>query len=524
MATVEKWKSESVKISTIDHRMSRKILKTNHPLQRLSDQYNRYTKDSLISSVLNNDPIPAIIIAEQIINGVDIQWLLDGKQRCTTIVSYRRNAYRIGRNIERPIVKYRTTSKDKDGNEVDCYAEFDIRGKKYENLPVELQERFDEFPIQVTLFLDCSDEDIEYHIRRYNMGKPMTAAQKGITYLGEEFARATKEIADKRFFKNSYGVYSDADRRNGNIERIITEAIMGINYLNDWNPNQQKLCAFLKENVTATAFNDLEEEVNRICDAFDNTETRNCAWFNKKNSFLFFMLFDRFTKLHLGEDEKFVEFLEALTDSLQYVEKDGVTYEQLEAETKSKDKTAVLRKIQHLESLMYDYFGIEEKPVQQVEITNPDLKQKIEVIKNHAFISKIGMNSSQVDMAVASFFNIRSGNYNKDLQAFVDQLEITDDDINTFCINMDVLGTLVKNLNLNSKLYRAEYLPVVLSFISYCDENDMFDNEMEEWYKHFAYNFDKEDIFSINPMKNFELMIAQFKEYRDVKNRKYIQQ
>ncbi|MCQ4991631.1 hypothetical protein NE599_22050, partial [[Clostridium] symbiosum] len=66
--------------------------------------------------------------------------------------------------------------------------EFDIRGKKYSELPEELQDRFKEYNFEIVQYLNCSSEDIAYHIARYNEGKLMTVSQKGLTRLGEKFA------------------------------------------------------------------------------------------------------------------------------------------------------------------------------------------------------------------------------------------------------------------------------------------------------------------------------------------------
>lgn len=77
--------------------------------------------------------------------------------------------------------------------------ECDIRGKCYADLPEKLQQNFNEYNFEVTQYLNCSNEDIEYHIRRYNASKPMSVAQKGITHLGEQYARIAKAIAGKPF-------------------------------------------------------------------------------------------------------------------------------------------------------------------------------------------------------------------------------------------------------------------------------------------------------------------------------------
>ena len=355
------------------------------------------------------------------------------------------------------------------------------------------------------------------------MGKPMTAAQKGITYLGEEFAKVVKELAKHSFFRNSFGDYSIADRRNGNIDRIITESIMGINYLNNWNPNQQKLCAFLKEHATVSAFDTFQKYLDRIVEVFENTNTKEYPLFSKSNSFIFFMLFDRFDRLHLDDDEKFLDFLNAFSDKLHEVEIDGMSYDRLVAETKPKDKTTVLRKIAILEQLMCNYFNVEKMPVQQLKMTNRDLERNVTDVENHSFMQKLSLPHDKVQLIVANYHNLATGKYDPDIQNFVDTYEYSDD------VGMDILSHIdtledwdnIYSFNRNSKIFSAEYMPVILTFISYTtNDGREYETEAQEWFEIFADNLDKEDRFTSDPLKNYQLMMDQFNEYLEYQKNK----
>lgn len=122
-----------------------------------------------------------------------IIWAIDGKQRCSNVESFRRNGFRISKNVERYLIKYQTAAETEDGkilldeNGLPRYEvkECDIRGKCYSDLPEKLQRSFNEYNFEVTQYLNCSNEDIEYHIRRYNASKPMSVAQKGNYPSGE---------------------------------------------------------------------------------------------------------------------------------------------------------------------------------------------------------------------------------------------------------------------------------------------------------------------------------------------------
>ena len=65
-----------------------------------------------------------------------------------------------------------------------------------------LSFRFLDYSFNYDQYLNCSEEDIGYHIERYNDGKPMTSPQKGITKLGTEYAELVKAISNMPFFKD----------------------------------------------------------------------------------------------------------------------------------------------------------------------------------------------------------------------------------------------------------------------------------------------------------------------------------
>ena len=84
------------------------------------------------------------------------------------------------------MIQYLDNKKDENGeiitDEFDVpiteVKEFDIRNCYFKDLPEPLQEKFLDFSFDYILYLNCSDEDIAYHIERTNDGKPMNGKQK----------------------------------------------------------------------------------------------------------------------------------------------------------------------------------------------------------------------------------------------------------------------------------------------------------------------------------------------------------
>lgn len=81
--------------------------RANHPLQRESEQWSNEKKGNLISDILQSNPIPALTFAEQIINGIAITWILDGKQRSiTTACAFANDMFKVSKKVRRGIISY----------------------------------------------------------------------------------------------------------------------------------------------------------------------------------------------------------------------------------------------------------------------------------------------------------------------------------------------------------------------------------------------------------------------------------
>lgn len=372
--TMEKSKSNKMSISSVKKKIENMTLRSNHPLQRESDQWSNEKKGNLISDILQNNPIPALTFAEQIINGIAVTWILDGKQRTTNACSFVNDMFKVSKNVRRGIIMYQAICKDDNGNIVlddngfpqTERREFDIRSKKFSDLPTELQERFMDYNFEITQYLNCSAEDIAYHMSRYNDGQPMNSQQKGIINLGEQFAMAVKGISAMPFFKEM-GNYTkkEAKGTNGVLDRVVIESVMTNNFLEDWKKDQSEMCEFLKNNATEEMFDNFEDLVNRLSEVADESTLEK---FDSKNSFLWFGLFGRF--VNLGEpDKRFVEFMAEFSQSLHSKKIDGESFDDLMEQSKStKDKYVVIPRLEKLTVLMNEYFGVSNTNVKEEKV------------------------------------------------------------------------------------------------------------------------------------------------------------
>lgn len=368
--TMEKSKPDRLSIASIIKRIDKQTIRFDHPLQRESEQWSPSMKGNLISDILQGNPIPTLVFAEQIVNGIAIIWDLDGKQRCTNAYSFSKDAYKITKNIRRWLIEYQAPVYDSMGNPVfdedhfPVYEKrsFDIRGKKYSELPEELQDKFNDYNFEIVQYLNCSSEDIAYHIARYNEGKPMTASQKGITRLEEEFAGMVKSISSMPFFKD-LGGYKVSEFKNGTINRVVVESVMAANFLNDWKKKLEDMCEYIKNNATSAHFDHFEDMAIRL----EKVITDDVAnMFDSKDSFLWFGLFSKFLKTG-AEDKRFVDFMAEFAKSLHKKKLGGTSFDDLNGKS-TKDKAVVLGKMEHLEKLLYEFMDVKKEQVSSDDV------------------------------------------------------------------------------------------------------------------------------------------------------------
>lgn len=465
--TMEKSKPDRLSIGSIIKKINNYTLRFDHPLQRESAQWTNVMMGNLVSDILQKNPLPALIFAEQIVNGIAIIWDIDGKQRCTVSYSFATNGFRVSKNVRRPIITYQESLKDENGKFIlddngfpqTELKEFDIRNKQFSDLPEALQERFLDYNFEITQYLNCSSDDIKYHIERYNDGKSMNAQQKGIIRLGEDFAIATKKIAAMPFFKEM-GNYTLRECHNGTVNRVIIESIMNINYFDDWKREQAAMCTYIKENAGDEVFDDFEDLVDRVTNVVTDEALE---YFNSKDSFIWFGLFSKFIDFGI-EDKKFVDFMEEFGRSLHDKKVNGCTYDELCEEGHTKNKATIEQKMELLMELMREYLHIEE-----------------EVSSNNE--------PSESDFVL-------------DFVKMYGDSEADEDDISTY---EEYVEDVVR---ISSPLYQKCKV-ALLAMTAYVFKNET-DNEFEEWIEEYS---DKELNFSEDQKENYLHMKNEFEKY-----------
>lgn len=471
--TNEKSKPEKYSIASIIKKMNNGMLRYDHPLQRASDQHSTKMKSNLISDILQGNPIPELVFAEQIINGISIIWNLDGKQRSTNAKEFSEDKFRISKNVRRGIIKYQAIIKDENGQIIPDengfpqaeWREFDIRNKRFSQLPTELQDKFMDYCFNITLYLNCSDADIAYHMERYNEGKQMVSSQKGVIKLGEDYARMIKGISAMPFFSENGFNYTQ--KKNGTIDRVCIESVMATEFLDNWKTSPEDIATFLKKNATEEHFDNLEDTVERL----EKVVTEDVGeMFNKKDTFIYFSVFARFKKTGL-DDGKFVEFLTEYAQSLhiKFNEIENKIEDGKNKKRSTKDKCVVIEKINCVEALMNEYLHIEDKESENNKIDNKEITTK-DIIKE-----------------------------------FVNS-DVTDEDIELYELIANDKSEVIDNLD--SWLLSEENRTSFVALVSYAAMKEIED-ELDKWLP----IYERDNTYISNPKQNYLHMVNDFDKY-----------
>lgn len=452
-------KKDQMMLGTLLNQFARGQINKNHPLQRKPNQWSEEAASGLVATIIKGEDIDSIKICEQIISSTEfILWLIDGLQRLTVLESYKNNVFEIKKNIEMPIMYYQGV----DENGKIGIIKYDLRGKKYKDLPDELKEKFDNYAVDIVKHLDCTDEEIAYHISRYNRQTNMNVNQKNILSAWK-IAPEIKNLANNRFFKDC-GVYAPKEDTKEIFNRIICESIMTMFHLDNWKKSKQ-MSLYLNENATKAEFDVFENELNRLSKIVDQDTVGQL--FNSKNSFIWFAAFHKFTEFGI-EDTRFIDFLEEFQKTLhnktfdEYENKSFDTYDDGKG---TKDKKVVMAKLDMLTKLMIDFL--------------------------HINVSEMNNIAESEDESALSFVqkNVDEGTTEEDVELYSDMI----DD----CVKID------------SPVYQKCQMALI-ALMAYACKNEK-DQDFESWIN--TYTYEDVNSFAVSQKVNYTYMKRSFDKY-----------
>ena len=294
MRRKDKLKQDSYLCKRICDMLERYEFRTDHPSQRRIVWGTEY-RDNFIVTVLLNEDFDPIKICEQIINGNTVNWIIDGKQRCTTLVEFRAGKFALGKKLDPAIITYEEVKKDEngmilkdeDGNPLYDEIEYDLRGKSYDDLPEALKDDFNNCTVKYTKHLDCTDKELMRHMIRYNNCAEMRPNQKMMVKIGN-IVKEVRKLSEHPFWLDCTSL-GNAAFTNGTLERNVSELLMGVNFWDNWTKDANRMSKFLNENATKDMCYSLENELNELMNI---VEGKHKEKFSSKSAIIWVKFFD----------------------------------------------------------------------------------------------------------------------------------------------------------------------------------------------------------------------------------------
>jgi len=254
---------------------------------------------------------------------------------------------------------------------------------------------------------------------------------------------------------------------------MLVESIVLSEFPDAYNSDFGKMCEYLTDNATENVFVDFYLHVERLVSV---TREETAGMFNSKNSFLWFVLFNKFDKLserYRLEDKRFYEFLCALQADLHSKKINGISFDSLDEETGTKKKPLIMKKLDLLETLLKDFLGIEAEEKNNIE--------------------EIEINQSAIDFVNTNVYE-----------------NPTEEDIKCYEEDLEVLTLDVDN---NSSLLNPENRNSLIGIVAYSYKEDLV---LDEWFLDF---FNRQKTYIKNQKENYTYMKEDFDKYVNRKNR-----
>lgn len=495
--------SKTYSINMLIRRFERGEVRRDNPFQR-SPIWKQYQKDFLIVTAMHGWKVDPLKICEEVFDdGNSVLWLTDGGNRYTTYHEFRENMFRIGRNVPVPIIKYRSLrrnsegkpEKDENNNYIYDIIEFNMVGKKYKDLPEELKDRFDNYEVYVDEYYECTSEEVQIHMQRFNIETPMNTIQKATTHMGSAAAwmkNITKDT-DCRFFYE-FDNYTPNEKRNGTLDRIVAESIMLIYHPDNWKKTQIKVGDYLSESASEEEFKELRTYLDRIY-VLENEDFDIVSVFNAKHTFIWLALFAKFTKLGL-EDSRFADFIrEFKYKELYRKEINGESFESIDGDNRSsKDKRVVFGKLNILESLMMDFLSINKEDIVESFDTTDRFDAFATKFENTELMEALGVPmGSDIDRIAAQTLMTVCGKTDfsdKAIQEFITADEYTENNIEDVDLYLDEVNEWSLELPAGTTLLKAKYVPAMVGFVKYTYDNDT-NTDALNWFKDYAFQCTK---------------------------------
>ena len=292
----------------------------------------------------------------------------------------------------------------------------------------------------------------------------MNTDQKAFTYI-DKFANRIRKLLDSRFFVECNS-YSEKDKIKGVAERIIVETMMCMYHFDNWKKQPKAACKYLNDNATQEEFEKFEDNLHRLEDIITD-DIKDI--FNKKDSFIFLTLFDKFTRFRI-DDIKFAEFLREFKKNLRFSRRNerGLLFDEIDKDLSTKDKQVIADKLDMLEKMMVNFLQI-------------SAEEKVFIMENQEIAAK--------DI----------------IKEYVDD-SVTDEDIELYEIIANDVSEVVEDID--SGFLTDANRPSFVALVGYAVKEDI-DGALKVWLP----DFEKKESLFLNQKQNYLYMKTNFEQF-----------
>jgi hypothetical protein len=139
--------------------------------QRDTDQWGEPTKSLFVESIINNLSVPAFFFEVKLEGGLEINEVVDGQQRLTTLNEFHKNKFRLVDSQDAPYLSPNSVH----------YA-----GKTFDELPPAYKQAFRRYRLTIIKLRTLGDTRLEVFRRINQGGTPLSGQDIRLAYYGEK--------------------------------------------------------------------------------------------------------------------------------------------------------------------------------------------------------------------------------------------------------------------------------------------------------------------------------------------------
>ena len=241
-------------VQTLVNKIKREKIVLKHRLQRREGVWSKNAKSLLIDSLLRGYIVnPIHTIVEN-----DVQYVIDGVQRLSTLYDYVNDGFSLSKNLEP--VKIEDIS-------------YDISGKKFSKLDQPVKDELLSSQIQVYEITDYTDKNVREMFSRLNSGKALNTIQKMTPIMSDKLSDTVFNIVSHPFFEK---VLSEPQLKSSVDQSTALEILMLSEISNEYDfgsfskKDKEKFVEYYNDKINTDKISMIKQGLDKLDEIFDD--------------------------------------------------------------------------------------------------------------------------------------------------------------------------------------------------------------------------------------------------------------